>query len=77
MHIPGLETTPTSTNHHTGSAERTLIGVSLPTENCSSKLVDEHIMEVITAESTNIHGEKSTSTQVKRQAKTTILIAGK
>jgi len=48
MTVPESTTTPTASNHHTGSAGRKYLGVHLPAKNRSSRLVDECTLEEIT-----------------------------
>ena len=49
MTVPESKSTPTSSNHSTGSAGRKYLGAHLPAENRSWRLVDERTLEEITS----------------------------
>jgi len=49
MTVPESKSTPTASNHRTGSAGRKHLGAHLPAENRSWRLVDECTLEEITS----------------------------
>jgi len=48
MTVPEPKSTPTASNHRTGSAGRKYLGAHLPEENRSWRLVNEPTLEEIT-----------------------------
>ena len=46
--VPEPKSTPTASNHRTGSAERKHLGAHLPEENLSWRLVNECTLDEIT-----------------------------
>ena len=61
MTVPESKATSTTSYHGSRSAERKHFGAYLLAENCSCRLVDKLILEVITAECIRVCGEESTS----------------